>query len=393
MSDRTTGTANLLATYRAGQTFFATRRGMLLGEGVRATLPATDGDQAWATLPARATALVEAAAADGSGAVVAGAIPFERTAAPHLFVPEVVRHNGPVDAEVDRYEPPAATRWQVRHDPPADGYAAAVAEAVSRFGTTPLEKVVLARTVHLTTTPAPDPAGILTALAARDPRGNTFAVPVPGTDPQVPRTFLGASPELLIGRYGDRVVANPYAGSAPRSADPVEDERLGSELLRSAKNLHEHAVVVDDIERLLRPFCRSLSLSPAPELVSTRSMWHLATRIEGVLADPATTALDVACALHPTPAVCGTPTELAYRTIAELEPFDRGYYAGMVGWLDADGDGEWVVAIRSAEVEGDRLRLFAGAGIVDGSVPADEMQETSAKFRTVLDAIGVQADL
>lgn len=151
--------------------------------------------------------------------------------------------------------------------------------------------------------------------------------------------------------------------------------------------------MVDDIVRILRPFCRTLTVPPGPELVHTRAMWHLATRIEGELADPATTSLDLACALHPTPAVGGTPTDLAREVIAELEPFDRNCFAGMVGWTDVAGDGEWVLALRSAEVCGDRLRLFAGAGIVAGSVPDAEVAETAAKFRTMLDALGVADEL
>lgn len=394
MSEPQTGGEDLLAAYRPGRSFFATPRGTLLTDGARETLPPEHGAHGWATLPARARELVTEAGTKDRHAIVTGAIPFDHAQPPHLFVPETVHHGRALPTDtVLRQEPPRSKDWQVRHEPSAASYAAAVAEATRRFPTTPLDKVVLARTVHLTTSPHVDLRGLLTALAARDPHGHTFAFEIPGAEPEVPRTFLGASPELLVGRYGDRVVVNPYAGSAARSNDCLEDRERARRLLASAKDRHEHAVVVEDVEELLRPFCRSLSVPPGPEVVNTRSMWHLATRIEGVLADPATTALDIACALHPTPAVCGTPTALAYQTIAELEPFDRGYYAGLVGWLDAAGDGEWVVAIRSAEAEGDRLRLFSGAGIVEGSVPAAEVRETSAKFRTLLDAVGIDAEL
>lgn len=380
---------DLLAAYTAGQTFFASARGTLLAEGVRATLEPEDGAAGWASLPERARELV-AKAADEPGAIITGAVPFEHERAARLFVPETVRRGAPLDANgVLRHRPQPTPRWQVTHEPPAEGYAAAVAEAVRRFASTPLEKVVLARTVHLTTDPPVDLRQLITALAARDPRGHTFAVDLPATN----RTFLGASPELLVGRYGTRVVANPYAGSAARSADCMEDRERARQLLASAKDRHEHAVVVEQVERILRPFCRELTVPAGPELVNTRAMWHLATTIEGELADPATTALDLACALHPTAAVCGTPTDLAYRTIAELEPFDRDCYAGIVGWTDAAGDGEWVIAIRSAEVAGERLRLFAGAGIVEGSTPESEVRETAAKFHTMLDAIGIDAEL
>jgi isochorismate synthase EntC len=159
-------------------------------------------------------------------------------------------------------------------------------------------------------------------------------------------------------------------------------------LLESEKDLHEHAVVVAAVRESLAPFCTDLEAPERPTLVRTAAMWHLSTTVTGTLADPGTTALDLASALHPTPAVCGTPTDLARRVIAESEPFDRGPYTGMVGWQDADGDGEWVVTIRCAEAEGRTLRLFAGAGVVAASTSEAETAETAAKFRTFLHAVG-----
>jgi isochorismate synthase len=146
--------------------------------------------------------------------------------------------------------------------------------------------------------------------------------------------------------------------------------------------------VVASVRAALAPFCTRITVPERPTLLRTAGMWHLSTTVTGELADPDTTALDLACALHPTPAVCGTHTEVARSVIAESEPFDRGPYTGMVGWQDADGDGEWVVTIRCAEAEGRRLRLFAGAGVVAASTPDAETAETAAKFRTFLDAMG-----
>ena len=163
--------------------------------------------------------------------------------------------------------------------------------------------------------------------------------------------------------------------------------------MASAKDRREHAVVAEFVAETLRPFCRRLEVPSGPSLVRTATMWHLSTRVTGELRDPEVSALELACALHPTPAVCGTPTGVARAAISELEPFDRGFYTGALGWGDALGDGEWVVTIRCAEASGSRLRLFAGGGIVVDSVPGEELAETSAKFRTMLRALGVDQPL
>lgn len=149
-------------------------------------------------------------------------------------------------------------------------------------------------------------------------------------------------------------------------------------------------MVVDAVHQAMAPYCSSVAVPQRPTLVRTATMWHLSTTVTGVLERPDTSALEVARTLHPTPAVCGTPTGTARRVIRETEPFDRGFFTGMVGWEDADGDGEWVVTIRCAEAEGRSLRLYAGAGIVAASDPAAETAETAAKFRTFLDAVGAE---
>ncbi|MGH3095950.1 MAG: isochorismate synthase [Streptosporangiales bacterium] len=385
------GLDDLLAAYRPDDsTLLAGPSGALLATGVHARLPAEPGSAAWQALPERVADLL--ASAEGS-AIAVGAIPFERDKPAHLYVPANTRRTGPSpETATDRAPRHDDQEWQVRHEPTPEQYAKAVAECVRRFADGPLEKVVLARTAHLTGHAPVDVPALVASLAQRDPGGYTFAVNVAGDGP-APRTFLGTSPELVVRRAGTRVVAFPHAGTAPRSTDRDEDRALAAALLHSAKDRHEHEVVVRHVAQHLRPFCRSLAVPPEPHLVSTRTLWHLATPIEGELADEATTSLHLARALHPTPAVCGTPTDLASRTLTELEPFDRGYYAGMVGWTDGSGDGDWIVAIRSAEVEADRMRLFAGAGIVAGSDPDDEVRETSAKFRTLLGAMGVDATL
>ncbi|MFC5722349.1 isochorismate synthase DhbC [Streptomyces gamaensis] len=374
----------LLDAYRPGEDrFFASPTRTLLAHGVRAEVP--DDER---PLPQRVAATLEAhRRAGGPAPLVVGAVPFAPTApAPPLVVPGTVRR-APALREDPLIAlpapPPSATDWTVRAVPAPEEYAAAVAEAVRRMRAGELSKAVLARTLELTAPGPLDIPAMLQRLARRDPAGYTFAMPSgPGT------TLLGASPELLVSRRGGRLVANPLAGSAPRSTDLAEDVRRAAALLDSAKDLHEHAVVVDAVREALAPYCAELDVPARPTLVRTAAMWHLSTTVTGRPTDPAVSALELACALHPTPAVCGTPVRTAREVIGKLEPFERGLYTGMVGWGDADGDGEWVVTIRCAEAETDRLRLYAGAGVVAGSSPEAETAETGAKFATFLHAVG-----
>ncbi|MET8488794.1 isochorismate synthase [Streptomyces tendae] len=374
----------LLESYRpATDRFLATPHRTLLGRDTAAAVPHDSRPAA-----VRVREVLDTARRAGDPApVVVGALPFAPDAPPALAVPRSVRWAPPLREDplialpvpADEERP----RWRVREVPAPERYGQAVAAAVARMRAGEFDKVVLARTLELTSTREPDLPAMLRRLARRDPAGHTFAVPSrPG------RTLIGASPELLVARRGDRVTANPLAGSAPRSEDLAEDVRRAVALLESAKDLHEHAVVVAAVREALVPYCTVLEVPERPTLVRTAAMWHLSTTITGELAGARATALDLASALHPTPAVCGTPTEAARAVIAESEPFDRGAYTGMVGWQDADGDGEWVVTIRCAEAEGRLLRLFAGAGVVAASTPEAETAETAAKFRTFLDAVG-----
>jgi isochorismate synthase len=270
---------------------------------------------------------------------------------------------------------------QLREVPPADGYRAAVAEAVAKIRRGELRKVVLARTIEVTAERELDPKLLAGRLRAVDPDAYTFAMP---TGKGV---LVGASPELLVSRRGHEVRSNPLAGSAPRSGDPDEDRANADALIDSSKEREEHAVVVDAVAETLRSFCEELAWDPEPVLRETPNVWHLSTNFRGALRDPAPTALDLVAALHPTPAVAGEPREAALATIEALEPFDRGRYAGPVGWVDADGDGEWAIALRCAELRGNRAVLYAGAGIVADSDPARELDETERKFRAFLDAL------
>jgi isochorismate synthase len=270
---------------------------------------------------------------------------------------------------------------QLREQPPSEAYARAVADAVARIGSSDLEKVVLARTVRVDAGRELDARRLLHRLRAVEPHCYTFAAPTEGG------TLVGASPELLLSRRGDRVRSTPLAGTAPRSGDPDEDRANAEALVASAKDREEHRIVVEAVAEVLGGCCDELTFDDEPVLEPTANVWHLATRFEGVLRDTSITALDLVAELHPTPAVCGKPEASALASIAELEGFDRGAYAGPVGWVDAHGDGDWAIALRCAELKGEAATLYAGAGIVAGSVPEQEVDETDRKFRAFLDSL------
>ncbi|MFF8618584.1 isochorismate synthase [Streptomyces sp. NPDC015350] len=374
----------LLNSYVPGTRFLGTPTRTLLGEGVHSEVP---HDERPPALRVAAT-LAAARAAGHTAPLVMGAIPFDQDAPAALAVPAVLHTAPPLTADplvALPADPPSRTDMTVHQEPAPEQYAASVAAAVERMWKGEFSKVVLARTLRIDATDPFDVAAMLQRLARRDPSGYTFALPT-GPD----RTLLGASPELLVSRQGSRVVANPLAGSVPRSDDLAEDVRRAAALLESAKDLHEHAVVVNAVEESLARYCTDLTVPVRPTLVRTATMWHLSTTVTGRLRSPDTAALELACALHPTPAVCGTPTDTARRVIRESEGFDRGFFTGMVGWGDADGDGEWVVTIRCAEAEPTSLRLYAGAGVVAASEPEAETAETAAKFRTFLGAVGAR---
>ncbi len=271
---------------------------------------------------------------------------------------------------------------QLFSEPSAEAYEEAVASAVERIHKGSLRKVVLARTLRVEAGRALDPTELLRRLRAVEPECYAFAM-----DLDQGRTIVGASPELLVSRSGLEVRANPLAGSAPRAGDPGEDRANAEALGSSAKDRQEHAIVVEAVFRALRPLCDDLRYDPEPTLLATANVWHLSTRFRGTLKDPAVSSLDLVRALHPTPAVCGDPRDEAMQMIRDLEPVPRGHYAGAVGWMDANGDGVWALALRCAELHGETARLFAGAGIVADSEPALELDETERKFRAFLDAL------
>jgi isochorismate synthase len=383
--EKATATAReLLDNYAAGDFFLATARRTLLGTGTAAEFTDTD-----------AVRLSETTAAELAGSaagLAAGVLPFDTTAtagAPgRIVVPQRIRSAGAAHPEV------AASPRQfvgvpigARSVPEPARHVEAVSRAITMLRHRELRKVVLARALDVEFADPVDPGAILRNLVLDNPDGYTYATGLPGG-----RTLVGSTPELLISRTGRSVLAHPHAGSAPRSEDPAVDAANAESLLASTKDHAEHAVLVEAVVQTLRPFCRELHVPARPSLAATPTMWHLGTTISGELVDPDVTALRLAAALHPTPAICGTPTGSALDLVSKLEPFDRGYYAGAVGWVDAAGDGEWAVAIRCAEVAGHGLRMYAGGGIVAESEPHAELAETTAKFQTLLRAMGLDLD-
>jgi isochorismate synthase len=382
---------DLLTAYLPGSFFYSSTGGVLLADGVHAAVAGGTGPRAGAA----AAALDAAAAAGLPEPVAVGAIGFGPGGPASLIVPAVVRRSGPAGGWDGPVLVPAQrstpTAWSVTRRPEPAGYADGVARALELIDSGALSKVVLARSLEVT---APHPVAVpdlLARLVRADPTAHAFAVDVTAPGDPATRTLVGASPELLVSRRGDRVRAVPLAGSAPRAGDADVDRARTTALLASEKDRHEHALVADRVAEVLGRFCTDVTVPAVPEVVGTAAMWHLGSRVEGRLADPAVTALALAEALHPTPAVCGVPIAAARSAIADIEPVDRGYYSGLVGWSDLAGDGEWVVTIRSAEVCGPTVRMFAGAGIVTGSRPAAELAETTAKFATLLRALGLEA--
>lgn len=331
----------------------------------------------------------QAALRSGTLPILVGALPFDVSARAALMAPLRYRFSN------------GLPRWAVRPlpavriaatEPPAEQHGERIRRALAalRDPDNALGKVVLARGLELTADAPLEVQTVLRRLAAADPHAYSYLADLtPAGADYAGRALIGASPELLVARHGDTVTCRPFAGSAPRSPDPETDRANGAALAASAKNRVEHSLVVDAMRKALDPLCVDLQITPAPHLNSTAALWHLSTPITARLRETSTTALDLALALHPTPAVGGVPTETAAAMIADLEG-DRGFYAGAAGWCDRHGDGRWVVSIRCAVLSADRrgAHAYSGGGIVADSDVNDEIAETTTKFTTILSALG-----
>ncbi len=276
---------------------------------------------------------------------------------------------------------PAARKLEVTPVRNPVAWTAAVGSAVTRLRAGDAAKVVLAREVLARGDGVVSAAMVARSLRAAYP--SCFIYLITGADGTA---FVGASPELLVRRAGGRAFSQPMAGSVAHGATDAEDERLARQLEDSAKDKVEHRIVSDFVVEALRPFAMSLT-APAPDVVRFTNIQHLATSVSAELLDPPANALELAAALHPTPAVGGWPRDAADALIDELEGMERGWYAGAVGWIDGRGDGEFAVALRCGLLWEDGARLYAGVGVMPDSDPARELEETELKFKALLTAL------
>ncbi|MCW2246585.1 isochorismate synthase [Azospirillum fermentarium] len=365
---------------------FSSNGTVLRAFGVAHTLDtALDGDDfAGGRWDRRLSGIFDSLRAQGmANPVVVGAVPFDCRQPARLFIPRRYSLNSLPDGAAASSAPPSAVAG-VREVVDHSAYTAAVRRAIGLFTTTDLRKVVLSRPLDIDADGGFAPARLVDALLQQNPTAYVFSVPVGQGE-----HLIGASPELLLRKVGRTVLSNPLAGSARRGGPEHEEQARLDALLASEKDRIEHRYVVDAVRDALAPHCRTLSVPDEPEALSTPTMWHLSTRVTGELADDGLSPLRLAHALHPTPAVCGTPHALAHEAIGALEGYARGWYSGMVGWMDSHGCGEWAVTIRCGLVSGTRLRLYAGAGIVAHSCPEAEWEETAAKLRTMLNLFGL----
>ena len=372
------------------------------GEAASVTLPAgedrfTAGEK-WLRSVFDAADVDDQVRVRGSGPVAFGTFTFDASSdGSVLIVPRVVLgRDGRGGAWLTVVTEPgeAAPGWPVPAGPepaaprivrwedgglPGPRWEQAVAEAVAAIKAGSLRKVVLARDVFGLADEPIDVRVLLRRLASRYPDCYTFACD----------GMVGATPELLVRRAGREVSALVLGGTLPRGADPAADLALGRELLASAKNNEEHAYAVDSVRDALGPLCAVFDVEARPSLLKFPNLQHLGSRIRGTLTDgqAAKSALALAAAVHPPAAVCGTPAGAALDLIRELEQMDRERYAGPVGWVDAEGNGEWGIAIRSGQISGRTARLFAGCGIVTGSEPRAELAETLVKLQPMRGAL------
>ncbi len=402
-SQRVDGVAAALMDHlpRTGGLAWVRRGDGHVGWGVAARLDVAgsnrfaEAQQWWKELTASAVVRDEIGV-PGSGLVCFGSFGFTDTDASELVVPEVIvgRRGGitwvtTISGASSLAGPPELTTYEP--DPLgavafADGarsgteWAGIVADAVKRITSGELDKVVLARDLIAI---SPNPIDLrwpLRRLAAAYPNCWTFSVD----------GLIGATPELLVRREKGLITSRVLAGTIRRTGDDAHDLALAASLARSSKDLEEHEFAVRSVADALKPHCKSMNVPETPFVLHLPNVMHLASDVAGVAANGAS-ALGLAAALHPSAAVCGTPTDVARDVIGEIEGMPRDRFSGPVGWMDAAGDGEWCIALRCGQADPEdptRMRLFAGAGIVAGSDPEAELAETNAKLVPMRDALG-----
>jgi len=328
---------------------------------------------------------------------IVGAIAFNANDASYLRLSTATQRAIGHDDFAQKYdeciEPVHASEPTITYTPSEEAYGNSVLKALEKFARGELQKVVLSRTLDIKYPSAVNANQLVRNLTLKNPQGYRFSINLKPVNTPLNNTrvhaLVGASPELLIAKRGKHVFAHPLAGSEPRTNRESVDKQSEARLLNSKKDRYEHALVVKAIKQSLAPFCKHLSIPDTPDIVKTPTMLHLGTFIQGELESEHISSLELALALHPTPAVCGYPAENAKHAINELENYQRNLFTGFVGWSDENGDGEWAVTIRCAEINDSHITVYAGAGIVEGSNPEKETLETKAKFSTMLNAMGV----
>ena len=328
----------------------------------------------------------------GTGPILFTSFSFDQNEESVLVIPEVIvgMRNGSswITWVGDQAQPKLAESAQTLEDAEynwGDGslspgeWQIRVAKAIKEIESTKLEKIVLARDLKVNSRRAIDPRKILRSLSADYPSTWIFAVD----------GLIGATPELLLRLSRGMVTSRVLAGTISKTGDDEKDLALAASLARSSKDLEEHEYAVRSVADALDPFCTSTNVPESPFVLHLANVMHIATDVTGALIESkkSVDAFTLLEKLHPSAAVCGTPTEIASKLIRDIEGMPRGRYAGPVGWLDASGDGELGIALRCGQITENELRIFAGCGIVAGSNPEKELSESNAKFAPMRSAL------
>jgi menaquinone-specific isochorismate synthase len=328
----------------------------------------------------------------GTGPILFTSFSFDQNEESVLVIPEVIvgMRNGsswitwigekaqPKLSESAQYLEDAEYNWGDGSLSPAE-WQTRVAQAIKEIEDRKLEKVVLARDLKIHSHRAIDPRKILRNLSSEYPSTWIFAVD----------GLIGATPELLLRLSRGMVTSRVLAGTISKTGDDEKDLALAASLARSSKDLEEHEYAVRSVADALDPFCTSTNVPESPFVLHLANVMHLATDVTGALIESkkSVDAFTVLEKLHPSAAVCGTPTDIAAKLISDIEGMSRGRYAGPVGWLDARGDGELGIALRCGQIIENEIRIFAGCGIVAGSSPEKELSESNAKFAPMRSAL------
>jgi menaquinone-specific isochorismate synthase len=362
----------------------------LVGWGVHATTTVTGKDRFeqardWWHHQLETFAISDSVHASGTGPVLFTSFSFDRNEESVLVIPKVIVGQKGLQSWITWI---GNTAQPLLPETPAlnshttftftdgsittDAWKERVAQAITRIEKTGVDKVVLARDLVATTTIDIDARPILTKLAAVYPSTWTFAVD----------GLVGATPELLLRLSKGMVTSRVLAGTIPKTGDDAKDLALAASLARSSKDLEEHEYAVRSVADALEPFCSSTNVPESPFVLHLANVMHLATDVTGALikSKQRVDAFSLLNSLHPSAAVCGTPRNIAFDIIDEIEGMNRGRYAGQVGWIDASGDGELGIALRTGQITGKEIRIYAGCGIVAGSNPEKELEESAAKM-------------